>query len=348
VFDVSGPILAEIRMNMLDRIRNLADYIRQPCTSGCSNFRPHSMEAPMRLNLPLASILYAVCLAFPTLTRAQTIIRLTSVSLGYLIVPVYIDGSGPYPFLLDTGSNSTLVRNELLDTLGISSKKLTPAHLTAGVSYLRQTVVESVTVADLSVKGLEIEGIDADQITGLQVSIQGVLGENFLKHFDILIDNHAKTLTLDHGFDLARSLTGDHLPLSFSGMRSGHSTLDRLVLDLKLPHSKATTHFLIDSGTNYATVFPSKPMPHRGRSMPGGTLLTFIGNSRCRIDFVTLKFGTNTFPRLGLASCEGVTRDKVDVDATLPTNIFDRLFISHASGYAIANPGSSSLPRTHY
>jgi hypothetical protein len=35
----------------------------------------------------------------------------------------------------------------------------------------------------------------------------------------------------------------------------------------------------------------------------------------------------------------------------LPTNIFDRLFISHASGYAIANPRSlkpsaGSLPRS--
>ena len=72
--------------------------------------------------------------------------------------------------------------------------------------------------------------------------------------------------------------------------------------------------------------------------MPGATLRTFIGNSRCRIDLVTLEFGKNTFPDLRLASCEGVTRDKVDVDGTLPTNIFDRLFISHASGYAIANP----------
>jgi hypothetical protein len=58
--------------------------------------------------------------------------------------------------------------------------------------------------------------------------------------------------------------------------------------------------------------------------MPGGTLLIFIGNSRCRIDFVTLTFGTNKFPGLGLASCEGVTPDKVDVDGMLPTNIFDR------------------------
>ena len=142
----------------------------------------------MRLNLPLATILYAVCLPFPTLTFAQTIIKLTTASGGYLIVPVSINGSGPYPFLLDTGSNSTLVRNELLDTFGISSKKLTPANVTAGVSYLHPTVAESVTVADLSINGLKIEGIDDDQISRLRVSIQGVLGEDFLKHFDILIE----------------------------------------------------------------------------------------------------------------------------------------------------------------
>jgi hypothetical protein len=72
--------------------------------------------------------------------------------------------------------------------------------------------------------------------------------------------------------------------------------------------------------------------------MLGGTLLTFNGNSRCHIDFVTLSFGSNTFRDLRLVSCEGLTREKVDVDGMLPTSIFDRLFISHAGGYAIANP----------
>jgi hypothetical protein len=279
---------------------------------------------------------------------AQTVIKLGATSWGYLIVPVAINGSGPYPFLLDTGSNRTLVRNQLLDTLGISSQELIPANMAADVRYLHPAVAESVTVAGLSVHGLGVEGIDADQISRLQISIQGVLGEDFLKHFDILIDNHAKTLTLGNASDLAGSLTGDHLPLSFSGVRGGHATVDRLVLGLRLPPSKATTNFLIDSGTNYATVFPSKPMPYRDQ-VPGATLLTFSGKNRCRVDLVRLEFGKDTFPDLRLASCEGVTRDKVDVDGTLPTNIFDRLFISHAGGYAIANPrvlkrSTNSLP----
>jgi hypothetical protein len=286
------------------------------------------------------AILYAICLPFPALCCAQTIIKLGATSWGYLIVPVAINGSGPYPFLLDTGSNRTLVRNELLDTLGISSQELIPANMTADVSYLHPAVAESVAVAGLSVHGLGVEGIDADQISRLQISI---------KHFDILIDNHAKTLTLGNASDLARSFTGDHLPLSFSGVRSGHTTVDRLVLGLKLPPSKATTNFLIDSGSNYATVFPSKPMPYRDQVVPGGTLLTFSGKNRCRIDLVRLRFGKDTFPDLRLASCEGVTRDKVDVDGTLPTSIFERLFISHTGGYVIANPrvlkrSTNSLP----
>jgi hypothetical protein len=53
--------------------------------------------------------------------------------------------------------------------------------VTAGVTYLRRTVAKNVTVTDLS--GLEIEGIDADQISRLGVSVQAILGEDFLKHF---------------------------------------------------------------------------------------------------------------------------------------------------------------------
>jgi hypothetical protein len=90
-------------------------------------------------------------------------------------------------------------------------------------------------------------------------------------------------------------------------------------------------------------------MPYRDQVVPGGTLLTFSGKNRCRIDLVRLEFGKDTFPDLRLASCEGVTRDKVDVDGTLPTSIFERFFISHTGGYVIANPrvlkrSTNSLP----
>lgn len=291
----------------------------------------------MRWNHSSTIFLCAVCLLTEGYSCAQTVTQLQTTDQGFLIVQVSINGAGPYSFFLDTGSNRTLVRKELLEDLNVASGIPVPAHMTTGVSYVHQSVVSSVAVAGLAVHDLEIEGIDAGQLSRLGESFQGVLGEDFLKHFDVLIDNHAKTLTLDETSELALSLAGDHLPLSFSGTRGGHSTTDRLAFDLKLPSSGETEHFLIDSGANHTFFFPAKPLPFQSRTTRTGTLQTFSGSSRCRTDVVPLEIGKDTLPAVDLAFCEGIRRN-TDVDGVLSTNTFKRLFISHSGAYAIANP----------
>ena len=297
--------------------------------------RPRSMEVPMRLARYTITFL---CPLFSLVAfGAQTVTKMNTIDGVLLIVPVSINESGPYSFLLDTGSNRTLIRNDLLETLGISSNRSVPLNMTNGVIYVHETVAKSVAVGNLSVNDLEIEGIDASQLTRMGTSVQGVLGEDFLKHFDVLIDNHAKTLTLDNVSDLADSLSGDHLPLLFSGSHGTHRTVNRLVLDVKLP-SIETLHFLLDSGTNSATFFPSKTVPDVARVTFHETVSTPNENSPCRTSFVTLEIGKSTFHNQRLVSPEGVTRDNSDVDGMLPTNIFGRLFISHSGAYAIVNP----------
>jgi len=273
----------------------------------------------------------------PVSFGVQAVAKLNIVDGVLLVVPVSINESGPYSFVLDTGSNRTLIRNDLLKTLGISSQRLVPLNMPNGVIYVHETVAKSVAVAGLSVNDLEIEGIDAIQITRMGASIQGILGQDFLKHFDVLIDNRAKTLTLDITSDLAGSLSGEHLPLSFFGRFGNHPSVDRLVLNAKLP-SIGRLFFLLDSGSNSAFFFPSKAVRDLAGGTFRGTLTTPRGNSECRINFVTLEIGKSTFHDQKLASCKDVKRDDVDVDGTLPTGMFDRLFISHAQAYAIANP----------
>ena len=133
----------------------------------------------MRLNRFATTFLRAMCLFLPVFSRAQTVTQLRATDRGYLVVQVSINGSGPYSFLLDTGSNRTLVRNDLLDTLRISPGRPVPANMATGVSYLHQTVVSRVEVAGLAVHDLAIEGIDGGQISRLGESVEGVLGEDF-------------------------------------------------------------------------------------------------------------------------------------------------------------------------
>jgi hypothetical protein len=279
-----------------------------------------------------------LCASFSaTAFGAQTVTKLNNIDGVLLMVPVSINESRPYSFLLDTGSNRTLVRNDLLETLAIFSHRSVPLNMTEGIVYVHEAVAKSLAVGDLSVNDLEVEGIDANQLTRMGTSIQGVLGEDFLKHFDILIDNHAKTLTLDNTSDLTHLMSGDHLPLSFSGSGGSYHTVDRLLLDVKVP-SIRTLHFLLDSGTNSTTIFLSKTAPYMAGVAFRETVSTPNGYSPCRINFVTLEIGKNVFYNQRVVSREGVTRDKFDADGMLPTSIFDRLFISHSGGYAIANP----------
>jgi hypothetical protein len=299
----------------------------------------------MRSNRFSTIFLCALYLFLGVCSRAQTVTQLQATNQGLLVVQVSINGSGPYSFVLDTGSNRTLVRKELLENLSIASGIPVPAHLATGVSYVHQAVVSSVSVAGLAVHDLEVEGIDAGQFSGLKGSFQGVLGEDFLKHFDILIDNHAKTLTLDETTELAHSLTGHHLPLSASGTRDGHSTTDRLVFDLKLPLSTRTTHFLIDSGANHTMFFPTGTLPSQSRTTRAGTIQTFSGSGsgRCHTNVVSLEIGNDILQGVDLAFCEGM-RGNTDVDGLLPTSNFKRLFISHSGAYAIANPRLRKSP----
>jgi hypothetical protein len=292
------------------------------------------MEVPMRLIWFRTPLLWALLSSVAFGDQTVTKLRTEGV---LLIVPVSINESGPYSFILDTGSNRTLVRNDLLGTLGISSKRLVAVSMPNGVIYTRETVAKSVAVGGLSVNDLEIEGVETSRITRMGASIQGVLGEDFLKHFDVLIDNHAHTLTLDNGSDLADSLSGDHLPLSFSGRYGNHPTVDRLVLDVNLPSIKMS-HFLLDSGTDSATFFPSNGVRYVPSVAVRETVSTLSGSSLSRIGLVTLEIGKSTFHNVPLVSHEGVTRDDFDVDGMLPTRLFNRLFISHSGAYAIANP----------
>jgi hypothetical protein len=286
---------------------------------------------------PFSAIcLFALCLVSPLFCRAQTVTQLRTIAKDFLVVQVSINGSGPYSFLLDTGSNRTLVCAHLLAALGVPSGKLITVNMATGVSFLRQAVISRVGVGDLAVDDLEVEVLDARQVSRMGQSIEGVLGEDFLKHFDLLLDNHAKTLTLDESSHLADSLTGDRVPLLFSGSGGGRATVNRLVVNAKIFSSQETMHFLIDSGSNYPVLIPSRVLPSQGRSSVQSTLQTFGGTTRCQTDTEQVTIGKNTH-EVDFALCQG-KRGDVDVDGMLPTNAFRRLFISHSGGYAILDP----------
>ena len=255
---------------------------------------------------------------------------------GEEVVHVSINGTGPYDFILDTGANVTIVRSQLIRKLNLSSGAPVAIVTATGETRGHRVIVDSIAVAGLAVEHLEINALDRVQV--LNGRVQGILGENFLKSFDLLIDNDRQTLFIDRTSILEGTVAGERLSFSRFGSFDYKPTPDRIVIKLKVPSFMGKSLlFLVDSGINTAALYPQ----------PGGQALRALQSSQhvnmsviAKTQKTTLEIGGGTFRGLELVACEGLTRNKMDTDGLLPTRVFHRFFISHRGGYVIANPRS--------
>ena len=115
-----------------------------------------------------------------------------------ILVPVKINGQGPYTFVLDTGATFTCIDQELVNQL-----KLPEWHgLGVGVVAPTEGNVKLVTVNTLEVgnaKATDLKActIDLRQMQTFGLEAHGLVGLNFLKSFRLSIDFKKKLLRLE-------------------------------------------------------------------------------------------------------------------------------------------------------
>ncbi|MGB9418621.1 MAG: retropepsin-like aspartic protease [Acidobacteriaceae bacterium] len=258
---------------------------------------------------------------------------------GVPIVEVSVNGAGPYPFVLDTGANVTVISRQLLRKLNLPWAGSVTIAASLGDSPQQRTEAATLGIAGQTVEHIEVNTLDESQFGALEGHVQGILGENFLKYFDLLIDNDHHSFTLDRTTNLANSFEGERLPLARTGKDHFGATRDRIVVPLQLALLARTVSFLLDSGANTAMLFPAKGEAGQlPRNAGRGSIHSLNMSQNCHAEQTRLAIGKQTFQGVVLAACENRTRDETDTDGLLPTDIFHRLFISHHHDYLIANP----------
>jgi hypothetical protein len=261
---------------------------------------------------------------------------------GVPIIQVSVNGTGPYPFVLDTGANVSVITPRLLQELNMPWAGSVTIASSLGDSAQPRAGSAALGVGGLCVEHVEINTIKDGQLGLLEGRVQGILGENFLKYFDLMIDNDYHTLTLDRSTNLANSVEGEHLPFASTGAYHSAATPDRIVVPLHLARLARPVLFLLDSGANPVMLFPVEQEAARIGSGSGRGFVNSLNvTQNCHVERTNLTIGNQTLRRVVLSACENRTREKTDTDGLLPTDIFHRLFISHHYEYVIANPRSA-------
>lgn len=108
-----------------------------------------------------------------------------------LTVPVMIEGSGPYDFMIDTGSQATAVTHQINEGL-----QLTPFGTATLVGMASVRPVEVVEVSSMSFGSHTIEDLISPVLDRQHVGADGIIGLDSLQDFRVLIDFREETIAL--------------------------------------------------------------------------------------------------------------------------------------------------------
>jgi predicted aspartyl protease len=270
-------------------------------------------------------------------------IRLDDLSM--IIVPVSINGFGPYDFLLDTGCSKTMIDRKLADQLGLS--RVGEKTVVGVLASIKMSVVhvDSISVAGATVGGGELFSSDhSATVTG---KVRGVLGEDFLRNFDLLIDYRHQSIRLESPLgSMAQTATGEHLPLQLTAIYHGKPTNNRLVISGRIQElGNATMSLLLDSGANQLTLFQDNLGPGVNVAEPikAGSFNQWVGSSAVTRRIRSLNLGSNSVTDLTVVALS--RRVEVDTDGVIPTSFFHSIFISHLGRFVILNPSFAETTR---
>jgi clan AA aspartic protease (TIGR02281 family) len=113
-------------------------------------------------------------------------------------VPVFINGQGPFDFVIDTGATLSCVDTRIAGRLALREQRgRTGAAATAsGMGQVRLVRLDSLRVGEARAADLSACVIDLGHARGVGVEAEGLLGLNFLRAFRVTFDFQRNVLTL--------------------------------------------------------------------------------------------------------------------------------------------------------
>ncbi len=266
-------------------------------------------------------------------------------SKPFIVLPVSINGRGPYPLVLDTGSDVTAVDASLFEESGLQQvgTSLVTTFKSANSNQVRG-IAREVAIGGLSVRNVEVLEVNGANYGHIGRGVRGIIGENFLDHFDLLIDNDHRQLLFDEGGSLASGFEGEHLPMSQASIFHGAVLHHHPIVSVTLPSYRSIPlRMLLDTGTNTLTFFPTAGKRWSGANADAVTALGVGGDLSCETWNDKVRWGNLTLRDVQVASCKSATADRFDVEGYMPTYMFRQILISHAHSYVVPNPVRCSI-----
>ncbi|MGY2133327.1 aspartyl protease family protein [Hymenobacter sp. HD11105] len=210
-----------------------------------------------------------------------------------LVIPVYLNGKGPFNFLLDTGvATSTITNPRLKRQLGIHTAK---EYSIAGVGPKTPLLAYRTQPVHVEFAGIEAlnfsftivteKALDFERLTG--VPIDGILGFDLFQSFIVTVQPTRGTITFTDPTrsDLVKDNSWTSIPLALEDSKpyitADIAVTESIVLPLKLVVDTGAGHALsLELGSHPSLCLPKQRMrAYLGQGL-SGSIRGFVGRVR--------------------------------------------------------------------
>jgi hypothetical protein len=258
-----------------------------------------------------------------------------------MIVAVSVNHSGPYNFLLDTGTQTTMIDPSLAAELHLNTQG---SAVVAGVGFhaaASLAQLDSLEAGPHAVANQKVLVFDFQNPQSANFPFHGVLGEDFLGQFDVLIDNAHNRLCLDDSSAMRADVKGSHIPLLRAADTSTAGPSFRsLIISARLSDAVRPVLLKLDSGTNSSFLFDTStylpPKFLRNTSLFGAAL-DGAQHRYAALPLLELQIGPVEIPRASFFTFVGPREDSssTQFDGMLSTRLFRSVFICHNDHFVI-------------
>jgi predicted aspartyl protease len=261
-----------------------------------------------------------------------------------MVVSVSVNDQGPFDFLVDTGTNTTLIDPELAKQLHLKpagQMSLTSLAKSAPVSrYFLQTF----RAGPASVSNLEALAVPLPQLRALDGKIRGILGMNFLLEFSFLLDYEQQRVELYPLPEQARAPEGFRVRAEINDWRI-------LVPVASQASPRGTWKLALDSGISQLLVF-------EGRMAASGKGIDHCRQATCLMQVATnlSRQNASTVRLRDLGIADAHLRDVPAVvlhnellnpsdpsDGLLPASLFRSVFFDRTNATVVFSPNLAVL-----
>ena len=276
----------------------------------------------------------AVCLAVAEALQcvhAESNLHFRLVDSTLIVVSVNSDKGSSFEFVLDTGTDTTVIDPSIASKLSFVAMERIRVVSLRDINLAVRGSIPSLSAGSFQVNDLVVLVKDLSGMRRLDSRIVGIVGQNFLSHFNYLIDYGRHLVCIEPGNEIRGITDGDRVAIEPTENRM-------LVHSEAQSRENAKLRLVLDSGARSVvllrTASQKLSIPRQGSALEE----TSDGQAELEMGRVRLlTVGSQEFHNIAallLAFEPGVQMG----DGLLPTILFRAVYVNNHDGFVVFNP----------